>query len=56
MTKGDNVLIHYPTLNKLATFLEYVNNTYLFQDHSGIFGVTEKYKKENNVQFEVIED
>lgn len=56
MKKGDNVLIKYPTMNKLAMFIESKNDIYYFQDISGMFGVSEKYKRENNVTFEIIKE
>lgn len=58
MIKGDNVLIHYTSMNKeiMATFYGNENGNYLFNDSTGLFLVSERAVKEERITLEVIED
>lgn len=59
MERGDNVLITYNEMeNKtiLATYYETINGTHMFEDSSGLFGVTEKSIKNGKITLEVIEE
>lgn len=58
MIKGDNISIHYTTMDKeiIATFYENKNGNYLFKNSTGLFLVSEQAIKEERIILEVIED
>lgn len=43
-------------LNKMSTFYEYENNTYLFKSDDGFFEITEKEIKDGDIIIEIMPD